>query len=206
MNRADRITGSFWLALSGAVVLGAAIRLLYVLTDDRTVIGGDGYTYHADALRLGAGLGYTTTGFNGIPEPIAHHPPGWVTVLGAVSWLGGRSLEAHQLVGVVIGLGVVVVTGLVGRRYFSARVGAIAALIAAVYPGFWVLEGNILSEPLALLMVGLLTLWCTTCGHGPRWLGAWPREPCVGSSHWRAPSRSRCWSSSSCRSCSGPEP
>ena len=151
-------TRSFWPALGAAVALGAIIRLLYVFTDARAVIGGDGYTYHADALRLGDGLGYTTTGFNGIPEAIAHHPPGWVTVLGVVSWLGGRSLEAHQLVGVAIGLGVVVVAGLVGKRYFSPRAGVIAALIAAVYPGFWVIEGNILAEPLGLLLVGVLTL------------------------------------------------
>ena len=128
------------------------------MTDRRAIIGGDGFLYHADALRLGDGLGYTSTLFTGIAEPIAHHPPGWVTVLGVVSWLGGRSVEAHQLVGVAIGLGVVVVAGLVGRRYFNPRAGVIAALIAAVYPGFWVIEGNMLAEPLGLLLVGLLTL------------------------------------------------
>jgi len=108
-------------------------------------------------LRLADGLGYTSS-FGDVGRPIAHHPPGWVTVLGAVSWLGARSVRDHQLVGVIIGLGVVAVAGFVGRRYFNARVGIIAAVLAALYPGFWVLEGNILSEPLGLLVLGFLML------------------------------------------------
>jgi 4-amino-4-deoxy-L-arabinose transferase-like glycosyltransferase len=44
------------------------------------------------------------------------------------------------------------------RRYAGRRVGVIAALLAAVYPGFWVLEVQILSEPLGLLVLGVLML------------------------------------------------
>jgi 4-amino-4-deoxy-L-arabinose transferase-like glycosyltransferase len=147
----------FGLLLGAAVALGAAVRLTYVLTDERVVIGGDGFDYHASALRLADGHGYTSA-FGDVGAPIAHHPPGWVTVLGAVSWLGARTLRQHQLVGVVIGLGVVALAGLVGRRYFNPRVGLIAAVGAALYPGFWVLEGNVLSEPLGLLVLGVLLL------------------------------------------------
>jgi 4-amino-4-deoxy-L-arabinose transferase-like glycosyltransferase len=143
--------------LGAAVVLAAAVRFAYLLTDDRAVVGGDGFAYHVVGLRLADGLGYTY-GVGGPTVPFAHHPPGWVTILGAVSWLGGRSQLAHQLVGMFIGLGVVAVIGLVGRRYFDARVGLVAAGLAALYPGFWVLEGSILSEPLDLLVLGVLTL------------------------------------------------
>lgn len=89
---------------------------------------------------------------------MAHHPPGWVTVLGLLSWLGARSLLAHQMAGLAIGLGVVVLAGLVGRRYFDERVGALAALFAALYPGFWLMEARVLSEPLGLLLLGVFTL------------------------------------------------
>ncbi len=143
--------------LGAVVALGAAVRLTYVLTDHRALIGGDGFDYHASALRLADGLGYTQAFIN-IGAPIAHHPPGWVTFLGAVSWLGARSARDHQLVTAAIGLAVVALTGLVGRRYFNARVGLIAALIAALYPGFWLLEANMLSEPLALLFLGCFLL------------------------------------------------
>ena len=148
----------FMRLLGVAVLLGAGIRLAYLSTDDRWLIGGDGFVYHDDALRLADGLGYTTMFATTVSMPAASHPPGWVTLLGFVSWLGGRSLLAHQLTGMTIGLGVVMLVGLVGRRYFDARVGAIAAVMAALYPGFWVIEAQVLSEPLGLLLVGLLTL------------------------------------------------
>jgi 4-amino-4-deoxy-L-arabinose transferase-like glycosyltransferase len=147
----------FGVLLGAAVALGAVVRLSYVLTDKRYIIGGDGFDYHFSALRLADGHGYTSA-LGNVGAPIAHHPPGWVTVLGVVSWLGGRTLREHQLVGVVIGLGVVALAGLVGRRYFNPRVGLLAAFGAALYPGFWVLEGNILSEPLGLLVLGVLLL------------------------------------------------
>jgi 4-amino-4-deoxy-L-arabinose transferase-like glycosyltransferase len=143
--------------VAAAVALGAAIRLAYVAVDDRVFIGGDAFSYHFEALRLADGLGYTSS-FGDVGAPIAHHPPGWLTLLGLVSWLGGRSMLAHQLTGVGIGLGVVVLAGLVGRRYFSPATGVIAAAIAALYPGFWVIDTQILSEPLGLLLVGFLTL------------------------------------------------
>ncbi len=59
-------------------------------------------------------------------------------------------------------------TGLVGRRYFDERVGLVAATIAALYPGFWVLDGNLLSEPLAVLVLGLLTLAVAEVRDHPR--------------------------------------
>jgi 4-amino-4-deoxy-L-arabinose transferase-like glycosyltransferase len=67
-------------------------------------------------------------------------------------------MRVHQIVGVVVGLGVIAMAGLVGRRYAGPRVGAIAALLAALYPGFWVIEAQILAEPLALLISGALML------------------------------------------------
>ncbi len=114
--------------------------------------------YHLDALRLADGFGYTTTFASSVAVPNANHPPAWVTVLGLVSWLGGRSLVAHQLTGMAIGLLVVLVAGLVGRRYFTPEVGVIALFAAAIYPGFWILEAQVLSEPLGVLCVGAMTL------------------------------------------------
>jgi 4-amino-4-deoxy-L-arabinose transferase-like glycosyltransferase len=144
-------------ALGLATLLALAVRLAYVLTDDRTVVGGDGYWYHVVGLRLADGHGYTFA-FGGPSRLFSAHPPAWATLLAVFSWLGARSQLEHQLVGVGVGLAIVVVTGLVGRRYFDSRVGVVAAALAAVYPGFWVLEGNLLSEPLAILVLGLLTL------------------------------------------------
>ena len=152
--------------LGATLALAATVRVVYVLVDDRVQPGGDGFSYHFEAIRLADGLGYTSA-FGDVGQPIAHHPPAWVTLLGIITWLGGRSLRAHQCVAVALGLGVVLLAGLIGRRYINTRVGLIAALGAALYPGFWLIETNVLSEPLALVLVGALTLLVADLRGGP---------------------------------------
>ena len=147
----------FWLVVMSAVALGAAVRFVYLFHAAPTFVGGDGFSYYLEALRIADGLGYTSA-LGDVGAELAHHPPGWVTLLAGVTEAGGRSMRAHQVTGLVIGLGVIVVAGLVGRRYAGRRVGALAAFLAAVYPGFWVLDVQILSEPLGLLAGGLLML------------------------------------------------
>jgi 4-amino-4-deoxy-L-arabinose transferase-like glycosyltransferase len=149
--------GRFWLGISAAVVVGTAIRVAYLFHGAPALPLGDGLDYHLSAHRLADGLGYTAA-LGDVGAESAHHPPGWVTVLAAVTEVGGRSVRAHQVTGLVIGLGVVGVAGLVGRRYAGPRVGVLAAFLAAVYPGFWVLDVQVLSEPLGLLVTGLLML------------------------------------------------
>lgn len=128
------------------------IRVTYLLVDGP--VAGDGYDFYVKALRLADGLGYTSD----VGAESAHHPPGWTSLLGAISWLGFRDPRAHQVVGLAIGVLVVVIAGLVGRRFVNDRVGVWAAVLAAVYPGFWILDTSVLSEPLALLIGGLLLL------------------------------------------------
>jgi 4-amino-4-deoxy-L-arabinose transferase-like glycosyltransferase len=147
----------FWLGLAGAVTLGAVVRFLYLFHGAPRLVLGDGLDYHLQAERIADGLGYTAA-IGPVGTEYAHHPPGWVTLLAGVTEAGGRSMWAHQVTGLVIGLGVIAVAGLVGRRYVGRRVGVLAALLAAVYPGFWVLDVQILSEPLGLLVLGVLMI------------------------------------------------
>jgi 4-amino-4-deoxy-L-arabinose transferase-like glycosyltransferase len=147
----------FWLGVGSAVALGAVVRFTYLFHGAPRLVLGDGFDYHLSALRLADGLGYTSS-FGDTGAPNAHHPPGWKTVLAAVTEAGGRSMWAHQVTGLVIGLGVVLLAGLIGRRFAGRRAGVIAAFLAAVYPGFWVLDAQIISEPLGLLVGGVLVL------------------------------------------------
>jgi hypothetical protein len=147
----------FWFGVASAVALGAVVRFVYLFHGAPVRVLGDGFDYHLRALRLADGLGYTSALGGGGAET-AHHPPVWVTLLAGVAEAGGRSMRAHQITGLVIGLGLIVVAGLVGRRYAGRRVGVVGAFLAAAYPGFWALEAQILSEPLGLLVVGLLML------------------------------------------------
>jgi 4-amino-4-deoxy-L-arabinose transferase-like glycosyltransferase len=147
----------FWVGIASAVALGAAIRFAYLFHAAPAWVLGDGFDYHLSALRLADGLGYTAALGNEGAQA-AHHPPGWVTLLGLISEAGGRSMRAHQVAGLVLGLGVIAIAGLVGRRYVGVRVGIVAAFLAALYPGFWVLDVQILSEALGLVVAGVLLL------------------------------------------------
>ncbi len=147
-----RQRSTFQLVILASVIVGAIIRVLYIRSYDGLVLG-DGFAYSGEAHRLADGLGYTSS-LGDVGAQSAHHPPGWVTVLAGVTWLGGRAMRTHQYVGAVIGLGIIVMAGLAGRRFVNERTGAIAAGIAAIYPGFWVIEAQILSEPLGLLLLG----------------------------------------------------
>lgn len=143
-------------ALAVSLTVGGLIRLVYVLSFGGLPyppIGGDGFSYHLEALRLADGLGYTSALWD-VGAQTAHHPPAWVTVLGGFSALGLDTIHEHQLLGVLIGMLVIVVSAVVGRLFFGVPAGVAAGAVAAIYPGFWVLDAQILSEPLALVMLG----------------------------------------------------
>jgi 4-amino-4-deoxy-L-arabinose transferase-like glycosyltransferase len=154
---AVRADTRFWIGIAFAVVLGAVVRIAYLVNGAPVLVLGDGFGYHFEASRIADGLGYTSA-IGDVGAEMAHHPPGWVTLLAGVAEFGWRDMRAHQVTGMVIGLGLIVVAALVGRRYAGRRVGVFAAFLAAVYPGFWVLEAQILSEPLGLVVAGLLML------------------------------------------------
>ncbi len=143
-----------------AVALGALVlRVAFVVAmRDRAVLS-DGFHYHQGALYLVDGRGFInplSLAMNGTVTPDAVHPPAWESLLAVASWLGMRSWFWHQLVAVVVGTGAVVMVGLAGRQAFGARVGLIAAALAAVYPNFWIYERDLMSEPLALFAVALV--------------------------------------------------
>ena len=64
----------------------------------------------------------------------------------------------HQVVASLVGTATIPVVGLAGRRLGGARVGLLAALLAALYPNFWMYEYPILSETLVILGVAVAIL------------------------------------------------
>ena len=108
-------------------------------------------------MLLADGRGYVDGLFD-VGAPLAHHPPGWVTTLGVVSRLGFRTVRDHQLFTAMLGLVLVVVVALLARQVFGAVTGVVAAFLAALYPGFWVLEAQVLSETLGLIVLGVVTI------------------------------------------------
>jgi peptidoglycan/LPS O-acetylase OafA/YrhL len=91
-------------------------------------------------------------------EPTAGHPPVYVVFLGAVSFLGGRSVEAHQVASAFLGAGAIPLFALVGRRLVGARVGLLAAALAAGYVMVWINDGLVMSETAVMVAVPIIML------------------------------------------------
>jgi 4-amino-4-deoxy-L-arabinose transferase-like glycosyltransferase len=135
----------------------------------------DGYFFHLQANLLAKGHGFIHPflyAFRRETVPSAGHPPLFVLVLAGVSFFGGTSVLAHQLAEIALDTLAVVAIGLVGREVVSDRVGVIAALLAAVYPGLWATEGEVLSESLYALIVAAMLLIAYRFWRRPSWPGA----------------------------------
>ena len=137
-------------ALGVIAAAGLVLRLIAVLTGQDALhgepffftINGDGIDYYWMAESIASGDGYVgLTGFR-------MRPPVWPLFLAPFTPLDipNHPLLTHQLVAAVLGTVSVVLVAFAGRRVAGARVGLIAAAVAAVYPGFWIYEKALLSE------------------------------------------------------------
>lgn len=108
-------------------------------------------------------------------HPGAEHGP--LTSLYLTPWSLGSWDHSHQRIGItLVGLAVVPLIGLLGRRVGGDRVGLVAAAIAAVYPNLWLNDSLVMSETLAIVIVTLALLVGLRLGEDRRrgdavWLG-----------------------------------
>ena len=152
----------FATALGAIVLAGFALRLWYALAfAPDVVVGGDGKTYHWLANLIADGHGFIRPWefqIDGIVKPTAEHPPLYPLLLAGVSKLGGTSWAAHRVASCVMGSGMVLVVGLVGRRAAGPAAGLAAAALGAVYPLLVVSDGTLYSESLYVLTIALALL------------------------------------------------
>jgi 4-amino-4-deoxy-L-arabinose transferase-like glycosyltransferase len=181
MNRASRGDGRFWRVLL-LIVLGAlALRVGYVaLAKHDEPRRGDQIFYNVQANQLARGEGFTDPRDG---SETAQHPPLTALALAPTSWVaerfdeGGEHTLAQRFTMAVLGVGVVVLIALIGRRVAGARAGLIAAGIAAVAPNLWMNDGLVMSETLAALAVALAILlayrfWDVPTWSNAAWIGA----------------------------------
>jgi 4-amino-4-deoxy-L-arabinose transferase-like glycosyltransferase len=156
----------------GIAVTAFLLRILYMLTIAPALFGlaDEAYYYHASDLIV-QGHGYSqplVAVFYGLYRPTALHPPLWPGVLSIVSLftapstdtasITGAAVDVHRGVSCLCGAIVVVLVGLIGRRIGGWRVGLVGAAIAALYPHFITLDGDLMSETLYGAIVGGLVL------------------------------------------------
>ena len=150
----------FWFGLAVIALFGLVVRVAYVAVA-RQAVQGDGTYYHAIAGVLADGKGFISPRAflrSGLSIPFAPHPPLWPLLLSLPARVGLRTYTEQQLFATLVGTGTVVVIGCAGRRLLDARVGLVAAAVAAVYPNFFLYERDLLAETLAIFLVAVALL------------------------------------------------
>ncbi len=156
-------TRAFRIGLAAAAFMAFVARFsLVVVVRDRHEYGFDATWYSRVADHVADGDGYVigALDFAGgfvAPfeqlEPTALFPPAFPAVLAVGSLVGLDTPVGHQIVASGLGAITVVLVGLLGRKVANARVGLLAALVAAVHP--MLVGGDVaaMSESLYLVVV-----------------------------------------------------
>jgi 4-amino-4-deoxy-L-arabinose transferase-like glycosyltransferase len=148
--------------LSVACAGGLTLRLCYVfIVKAHFALWGDAFYYNRQASLLAAGKGFIEPfkyvyGHQSVAA--ADHPPLLPILLAAADKIGLSSLTSHKVLICLIGVLTIIVVALIARRVAGDRAGIIAAVLGALYPGFWIHDGQILAEPLAMLAVAVAVL------------------------------------------------
>ena len=151
----------FYAWLAGFAVVGFGVALAYALgVSPDEIVAGDATQYHLLAQGIANGDGYSTLSsvLQHDPQPTAQHPPLFPLVLAGLDLVGLDSLTAHRVVLCLSAAAGVVLIGLLGRRVTGPRAGLIAAAIAALYPGFFMLAGVAMAESLYVPLIALTLL------------------------------------------------
>jgi 4-amino-4-deoxy-L-arabinose transferase-like glycosyltransferase len=153
------------------VVLGALVlRVVYVFAYRRNFDPhGDAFFYHAGANLLADGKGFISPFYVqlGLHRAAAEHPPLYLVFLAIPSGLGMKSVLTHLLWSCVLGTATVGLIGFLGRAVAGARVGVIAAVIAALYPNLWAPDGQLQAETLSMFGTVVILLLAYRYWHQP---------------------------------------
>ena len=153
-----------------ACAAGLALRLVYAfVVKAGAILQGDAFYYHGQArLNLEGHWFVDPQVFLARPTvpaliPSAQHPPLFTLLLTAGDLVGAGSVNAQLVLVCLLGTATIAVTALVARDLVSPRAGLIAAVVAALYPGFWIFDGEVMSEALVMLLAALTILVANRC-------------------------------------------
>ncbi len=165
----ERSSFPWWIAATCAV--GLALRLVYVfVTKSGAPPGkGDAFYYHGQAQFNVDGRWFVDPITLLVKHPVAalvpsaQHPPVFTLLLTAADAVGANSWNAQLVLVCLIGTATIALTGMVAKDLVTPRAGVIAAVIAALYPGFWVFDGEVMSEALVMLLAAVTILAANRC-------------------------------------------
>ena len=137
------------------VGLGAAIRIVYVLTKWNRPLGlNDSLYYSGQAYQLAHGTLFRELFVN---QPGAEHGPLTSLLMAPVSF-GDDYARWQRLVTLACGIALVWLLGKLGTRLAGPAVGICAVGVAAVAPNLWMNDGLVMSESISMLLVACV-LW-----------------------------------------------
>jgi 4-amino-4-deoxy-L-arabinose transferase-like glycosyltransferase len=146
----------FRLVLGGIFALALAVRWFYNLTVARDYVPlHDAAVYVALAKHL---LSWHCYCVNVPGQPTTYRPPVFPVFLAGVNLLGLTSSLQMRLALSVVGALTSVVVALIARELFGPRVGALAGIIAAMYPQLFIFDAWLYSESLAVFLFALSCL------------------------------------------------
>lgn len=117
---------------------------------------GDPFYYHAQANMLADGVGFGEP-IQWLTEgrfvPTAIHPPLYTLWFTPSSLLGARGFLSHKTMAAFAGIALVVLAALLVRRLAGDRAGVIAAVVVALYPNLFIIDGTLWPEVLYTALV-----------------------------------------------------
>ncbi len=147
----SRSVSDFARRLAAITAVAAGWRLLrwWFVKWDQELLLNDSLYYSAQARQLTQGRWFRDVF---VDVPAAEHGPLTSIVLAPFSF-GDDPVRWQRLGTVLLGVALVVLIGVLGRRIGGDRVGLVAAGLAAVYPNLWMNDGLVMAESLAAVLV-----------------------------------------------------
>ncbi|MCX6546190.1 MAG: tetratricopeptide repeat protein [Acidobacteria bacterium] len=151
--------------LLGIALVALAVRLVYLaeLSGNPllSVLMGDSRQYDQWARQIAGG--------QWIGTEIFYQTPLYPYCLAAIFKIAGHNLGLVRVVQAILGAASCALIGLAGRRFFSDRVGVIAALLLAFYPPAIFFDGLIQKSSLDIFLITLVIVFVAEFQHQPRW-------------------------------------
>jgi 4-amino-4-deoxy-L-arabinose transferase-like glycosyltransferase len=153
----------FWAAVGVAAGVGLGVRLVYAFfVKAHDLWAGDSFYYHFQAKYLLLGKWFIDpVALRHTPRvelPSAQHPPLFTLFLAGLDVLGLHRMGAQKAALSVLGAATIVLVALVAREAAGRNAGAVAAWLAALYPGMWVFDGQVMSEALDVALATAVVL------------------------------------------------
>jgi peptidoglycan/LPS O-acetylase OafA/YrhL len=172
----DRPLGFFLGGVWAVSLLSFATRIWsFGSIMERNPGNGDPFYYHAQANMLADGIGFGEPIqwlTQGRFVPSAIHPPLFTLWLTPASLLGARSYLSHKTMAALAGVAVIVVAALLARRLAGDRAGVVAAVLVAIYPNLFIIDGSLWPEGLYTAMVGASLVFAYRWKDRPSYLRA----------------------------------